>query len=87
MGYQQTSFGTILKSSYGLWHYRDGLGEACYGDIAFANALETFGGGHDDPISVAVGGSSSIVVSCYNLQNREQVTGFLIKVSLLIVLG
>lgn len=63
------------------------MGEACDGDIAFANALETFGGGHDDPISVAVGGSSSIAASCYNLQNREQVIEFLIKVSLLTVLG
>lgn len=35
---------------------RDGLGEAYDGDLAFASALETFGGGHDDPISVAVGG-------------------------------
>ena len=47
---------TFLKSAYGLWYLRDGLGEAYDGDIAFANALETFGGGHDDPISVAVGG-------------------------------
>lgn len=60
-------FSTTLKSSYGLWCCRDGLGDACDGDIAFANALETFGGGHDDPISVAVGGSSSILAACYNL--------------------
>lgn len=34
----------------------EGLGEAYDGDIAFASALETFGGGHNDPISVAFGG-------------------------------
>lgn len=40
----------------GCRKYTEGLGEAYDGDIAFAQALETFGGGHDDPISVAVGG-------------------------------
>jgi hypothetical protein len=35
---------------------REGLGEAYDGDIAFASSLETFGGGHNDPISVAFGG-------------------------------
>ena len=34
----------------------EGLGEAYDGDIAFASSLETFGGGHNDPISVAFGG-------------------------------
>ncbi|KAF7827529.1 ADP-ribosylation factor GTPase-activating protein AGD4-like isoform X1 [Senna tora] len=32
------------------------LGEAYNGDIAFADALEVFGGGQDDPISVSIGG-------------------------------
>lgn len=36
---------------------REGLGEGYDGDIAFASALETFGGGHNDPIGVAFGGS------------------------------
>lgn len=36
--------------------FREGLGEAYDGDIAFASSLETFGGGHNDPISVAFGG-------------------------------
>lgn len=36
--------------------FREGLGEGYDGDIAFASALETFGGGHNDPISVAFGG-------------------------------
>ena len=34
----------------------EGLGEGYDGDIAFASTLETFGGGHNDPISVAFGG-------------------------------
>jgi Arf-GAP/coiled-coil/ANK repeat/PH domain-containing protein len=42
-----------------------GLGEAYDGDIAFASALETFGGGHDDPISVAVGGFP--LAACFSL--------------------
>ena len=39
-----------------FFFFREGLGEAYDGDIAFARALETFGGGHNDPISVAFGG-------------------------------
>lgn len=35
----------------------EGLGEGYDGDIAFASTLETFGGGHNDPISVAFGGT------------------------------
>ncbi|KAF2312800.1 hypothetical protein GH714_040498 [Hevea brasiliensis] len=34
----------------------EGLGEGYDGDVAFASALETFGGGHNDPICVAFGG-------------------------------
>lgn len=40
----------------------EGLGEGYDGDIAFASALETFGGGHNDPISVAFGGMSKCLV-------------------------
>lgn len=40
----------------GCRKYTEGLDESYAGDTAFANAVETFGGGHDDPISVAVGG-------------------------------
>ncbi|KAL6182692.1 hypothetical protein ACLB2K_044105 [Fragaria x ananassa] len=36
--------------------YTEGLGEAYDGEIAFATALETFGGGHNDPIFAAMGG-------------------------------
>jgi len=47
------------------WSGSEGLGEAYDGDIAFASALETFGGGHDDPISVAVGGFP--LAACFSL--------------------
>lgn len=40
----------------GCKKYVAALGEACDADIAFANSLEDFGGGRDDPVSVAVGG-------------------------------
>ncbi|CAL5430203.1 unnamed protein product [Camellia sinensis] len=31
------------------------LGEACNGDTSFADSLEAFGGGQDDPVSVSIG--------------------------------
>lgn len=37
--------------------YREGLGEGYDRDIAFASALETFGG-HNDPICAAFGGKN-----------------------------
>nr|CAB3481571.1 unnamed protein product [Digitaria exilis] len=46
----------------------EGLGEAYDGDIAFASALETFGGGHNDPISVAFGGP---VMTKFTIALRE----------------
>ncbi|KAL0415536.1 UNVERIFIED_CONTAM: ADP-ribosylation factor GTPase-activating protein AGD3 [Sesamum latifolium] len=45
-----------VKFHKGCRKYIDGLGEAYDRDIAFASALETFAGGHNDPISVAFGG-------------------------------
>jgi len=42
-----------LKFHKGCRKYTEGLGEAYDGDIAFASSLEIFGGGHNDPISVA----------------------------------
>eukprot|EP00850_Spirogloea_muscicola_P010361 SM000060S19693 [mRNA] locus=s60:675953:682119:+ [translate_table: standard] len=48
--------------------YTDGLGEACEGDVVFASALEAFGDGHDDPISVAVGGP---VMTKFTIALRE----------------
>uniref|UniRef100_A0A0D3BFY1 Uncharacterized protein n=1 Tax=Brassica oleracea var. oleracea TaxID=109376 RepID=A0A0D3BFY1_BRAOL len=40
----------------GMRCLREGLGEGYDGDIDFVNALESFGGGHNDPIGVAFGG-------------------------------
>jgi len=37
---------------------REGLGDAYDGDIAFASALESFGGGQNDPLFVTLGGKS-----------------------------
>ncbi|KAF7131977.1 hypothetical protein RHSIM_Rhsim09G0077700 [Rhododendron simsii] len=37
-------------------HFLESLGEACNGDTAFADSLEAFGAGQDDPISVSIGG-------------------------------
>lgn len=48
----------------GCRKYTEGLDESYTGDISFANAVETFGGGHDDPISVAVGGPYPALASC-----------------------
>lgn len=36
--------------------FREGLGEAYDGEIAFVSSLENFGGGHNDPHFVALGG-------------------------------
>lgn len=36
--------------------FREGLGEAYDGDIAFVSSLESFGGEHSDPHFVALGG-------------------------------
>ncbi|KAH7840400.1 hypothetical protein Vadar_016367 [Vaccinium darrowii] len=40
----------------GCKKFMESLGEACNGDTAFADSLEAFGGGQDDPISVSIGG-------------------------------
>jgi len=40
--------------------FREGLGEAYDGDIAFASAIENFGGGHNDPHFVALGGKPCV---------------------------
>ncbi|MCO5606054.1 hypothetical protein L7F22_060241 [Adiantum nelumboides] len=57
-----------LKFYKGCRKYTEELGEAYDDDIAFANALESFGGGHDDPISVAVGGP---VMTKFTIALRE----------------
>ncbi|KAI5678297.1 hypothetical protein M9H77_09247 [Catharanthus roseus] len=40
----------------GCKKFMEVLGEACNGDIIFAESLEAFGGGQDDPVSVSIGG-------------------------------
>ncbi|XP_068665658.1 ADP-ribosylation factor GTPase-activating protein AGD3-like [Aristolochia californica] len=57
-----------LKFYKGCRKYTEGLGEAYDGDIAFASSLETFGGGHNDPISVAFGGP---VMTKFTIALRE----------------
>lgn len=41
---------------YCLYFDRAALGEGCKGDTVFADSMEEFGGGQDDPLSVSVGG-------------------------------
>ncbi|KAL9406845.1 hypothetical protein Peur_003817 [Populus x canadensis] len=57
-----------LKFYKGCRKYTEGLGEAYDGDIGFASALETFGGGHNDPISLAFGGP---VMTKFTIALRE----------------
>lgn len=57
-----------LKFYKGCRKYTEGLGEGYDGDIAFASALETFGGGHNDPIGVAFGGP---VMTKFTIALRE----------------
>ncbi|GAU38121.1 hypothetical protein TSUD_318080, partial [Trifolium subterraneum] len=46
----------------------EGLGEAYDGDIGFATALESFGGGHSDPLFVTLGGP---VMTKFSIALRE----------------
>ncbi|KAG8057359.1 hypothetical protein GUJ93_ZPchr0002g26254 [Zizania palustris] len=57
-----------LRFHKGCRKYTEGLGEAYDGDIAFASSLEAFGGGHNDPISVAFGGP---VMTKFTIALRE----------------
>ncbi|KAK8985349.1 hypothetical protein V6N11_068612 [Hibiscus sabdariffa] len=57
-----------LRFYKGCRKYTEGLGEAYDGDIAFASALEMFGGGHNDNISVAFGGP---VMTKFTIALRE----------------
>ncbi|XP_047156429.1 ADP-ribosylation factor GTPase-activating protein AGD1-like [Vigna umbellata] len=52
----------------GCRKYMEGLGEAYDGDIAFASAIENFGGGENDPHFIALGGP---VLTKYTLALRE----------------
>ncbi|XWS51493.1 hypothetical protein CRYUN_Cryun12cG0181200 [Craigia yunnanensis] len=60
--------GRCLKFYKGCRKYTEGLGEGYDSDIAFVNALETFGGGHNDPICVAFGGP---VMTKFTIALRE----------------
>ncbi|KAE9618629.1 putative Arf GTPase activating protein [Lupinus albus] len=57
-----------LKFYKGCRKYTEGLGEAYDEDIAFASSLEIFGGGHNDPLSVAFGGP---VMTKFTIALRE----------------
>ncbi|KAK1567439.1 hypothetical protein Q3G72_012282 [Acer saccharum] len=57
-----------LKFYKGCRKYSEALGEGYDGDIAFVSALETFGGGHSDPICVALGGP---VMTKFTIALRE----------------
>ncbi|XP_019434429.1 PREDICTED: ADP-ribosylation factor GTPase-activating protein AGD1-like isoform X1 [Lupinus angustifolius] len=52
----------------GCRKYTEGLGEAYDGDIAFANAVENFIGGHSDPLFVTLGGP---VMAKFTIALRE----------------
>ncbi|CAN6485569.1 unnamed protein product [Victoria cruziana] len=57
-----------LKFYKGCRKYTEGLGEGYDGDIAFASSLEMFGGGHNDPVSIAFGGP---VMTKFTIALRE----------------
>ncbi|CAK8579096.1 unnamed protein product [Lathyrus sativus] len=52
----------------GCRKYTEGLGEAYDGDIAFISSLENFGGGHNDPHFIALGGP---VMNKFTIALRE----------------
>ncbi|CAJ2676697.1 unnamed protein product [Trifolium pratense] len=52
----------------GCRKYTEGLGEAFDGEIAFVSSLESFGGGHNDPHFVALGGP---VMNKFTIALRE----------------
>lgn len=51
--------------------FMSALGDACSGDTDFADSLEAFGGGHDDPVSLSIGGP---VISKFVTAFRELAT-------------
>ncbi|GAV60185.1 PH domain-containing protein/ArfGap domain-containing protein/BAR domain-containing protein/Ank_2 domain-containing protein [Cephalotus follicularis] len=60
--------GRCFKFYKGCRKYTEGLGEEYDSDIAFVSALESFGGGHSDPICVAFGGP---VMNKFTIALRE----------------
>ncbi|KAI5329439.1 hypothetical protein L3X38_028836 [Prunus dulcis] len=63
--------GRCNKFFKGCRKYTEWLGEAYDEEIAFATALETFGGGHNDPIFSALGGH---VMTKFTIALREIAT-------------
>nr|BAB10160.1 GCN4-complementing protein homolog [Arabidopsis thaliana] len=57
-----------LRFYKGCRKYTEGLGEGYDADIGFVNALESFGGGHNDPVCVAFGGP---VMTKFTIALRE----------------
>ncbi|KAK2435052.1 ADP-ribosylation factor GTPase-activating protein AGD4 [Trifolium repens] len=55
----------------GCKKFMTALGEGYNGELAFADSLEAFGGGHDDPVSVSIGGP---VISKFITALRELAT-------------
>ncbi|CAI8613973.1 unnamed protein product [Vicia faba] len=60
-----------VKFYKGCRKYTEGIGEAYDGDIAFVSSLENFGGGHNDPHFVALGGP---VMNKFTIALREIIT-------------
>ncbi|XP_034201246.1 ADP-ribosylation factor GTPase-activating protein AGD2-like isoform X2 [Prunus dulcis] len=57
------------------------LGEACNGDTTFADSLEAFGGGLDDPVSVSIGGPvmSKFVTAFQELATYKELLRFQVE--------
>ncbi|KAF9668106.1 hypothetical protein SADUNF_Sadunf15G0093500 [Salix dunnii] len=67
-GITREVFEVLQRMSKVLVSLKEGLGEGYDGDVAFASALETFGGGHNDPICLAFGGP---VMNKFTITLRE----------------
>ncbi|KAG5031871.1 hypothetical protein JHK85_015853 [Glycine max] len=61
-------FRIVTLEMFQVLQRMEGLGEAYDGDIAIASALENFGGGHNDPLFVTLGGP---VVTKFSIALRE----------------
>ncbi|KAF6159913.1 hypothetical protein GIB67_032997 [Kingdonia uniflora] len=57
--------------------YTKGLGEDYDGDIAFSSALGTFGGGHNNPVSIAFGGPvmTKFTIALREIKTYKEVLG------------
>ncbi|KAG6496149.1 hypothetical protein ZIOFF_043997 [Zingiber officinale] len=58
------------KLHKGCKKFMASIGEAYHGDLSFADSLEAFGAGHDDPSSIAIGGCLT-VLSRFNISVLE----------------